>query len=562
LLLGTILRIHQNGITVDLRRIDDLTRKFIKWRAKKEQEIVTWANWTKEPAFNIRSVQHVKEFLFGEHLNGKKTADGKIIRIRPEGAKSLYLEPLLDTSKPPRRWRDLVEKGQHHDASPGTGKMVLGILAQDNLHKADQINMIRDYRFLDQVLKSVLRVPKVDKDDRWIENDEGILEYDAGLAHSVDDDGKVRTHIYPTAETGRWKHSRPNLANISKSRDPDYRRLLGATQDANKNWVGGDYTHSLRSVLKASDGFALIEADYKGAELYGMAVMSGSKKMQDHCVRSMLPDKGYNAKGEKEDGGKFPHPNYYDIHSNVACLAFKLSCIPTKKGLESIGKEHFRTLAKNVIFGIAYGRQAKAIALQAKEQGISVTPQEAQKVIDAIFAVYPELPPFFDEAKNRAITQRWLCHCFGRFRRFPFTEDYKLEGEFERQAMNFPIQGMIASCVNRGIAYLADRIEKLGLQDDIRILLQIHDAVLVEARYEYIEYAKQLIQWAFVDMVEIWPTSLAGVPRNDGPYRLSLEFEVSDHWGEKFSYEKAVKVGLDPKYAAKPKLPEVVSGKK
>jgi len=91
-----------------------------------------------------------------------------------------------------------------------------------------------------------------------------------------------------------------------------------------------------------------------------------------------------------------------------------------------------------VIFGIAYGRQAKAIALQAKEQKVNVTVQEAQTVIDAIFEMYPELSPFFTEAKSRALNEKWLCNCFGRFRRFPTTSDYKLEGEFERQAMNFP----------------------------------------------------------------------------------------------------------------------------
>ncbi len=544
-----ILRIHQNGIVTDRTRIDDLTRKFINWRAKKEQEIQDWANW---PEFNIRSVQQVREFLFGHVYNGKRTADNQPVRLRPEAARSLQVEPFLDTSKPPRRWRDLVERGLHHDASPGTGKTVLSILAQENLTKADQINMIRDYRFLDQVLKSVLRVPKTDESDGWIEDDDGFLEYDAGLAHSIDDDGRVRTHLYPTAETGRWKSSRPNLQNISKSRDPDYTRLLGGEKNERDKWVGGDYTCTLRSVLRASDGFALVEADYKGAELYGMAIMAGSAKMQDHCLRSLLPDEGYDERGNKVEGGKFPHPNYYDIHSNVACLAFQLKCHPSKKGLDSIGKVNFRTLAKNVIFGIAYGRQAKAIALQAKEQKVNVTVQEAQTVIDAIFEMYPELSPFFTEAKSRALNEKWLCNCFGRFRRFPTTSDYKLEGEFERQSMNFPIQSMIASCVDRGIAYLVNKIESLGLQDDIRILLQIHDAVLLEARYEYVEFCQQLIQWAFVDMVEIWPTNLAGRPRGDGPYRLGLDFEVSKHWGEKFTYEEAIAVGLDPRFAKKP----------
>lgn len=540
-----ILGMHKTGIMADRGRIDELTHSFIQWRSKKEEEIRNWANWHADPPFNIRSVQHVKEFLFGEKYNGKKTPDGTSIRIRPEGAKSLYVEPLLDTAKPPRRWKDLVAKGLHHDASPGTGKMVLGILAQENMNQADQINMIRDYRFLDQVLKSVLRLPKLkDEDDPeagYIENDDGFLEYDAGLAHSIDDDGRVRSHMYPTAETGRWKHSRPNLANISKSRDPDYKRLLGGQLDENKNWVGGDYTHSLRSILYAPDGWKLIEADYKGAELQLMALMSGSKKMQDHCSRALLPDEGYDEKGNKVPGGKFPHPDYHDIHSAVAVLAFQLKCHPSKGGLKSIGKVHFRTLAKNVIFGIAYGRQAKAIALQAKEQGINVSVHEAQTVIDAIFQMYPELLPFFEEAKSRARTERWLCNCFGRFRRFPATNDYKLEGEFERQAMNFPIQSGIASCVDRGTAYLDDIILQQGLENDIKLLLTIHDAVLVEARDEYVDHAKKLIEWAYVDMVEIWPSNLAGEPRGDGPYRLGLDFEVCQHWGERLKSKEAKK---------------------
>jgi len=544
-----ILRIHQNGIMADRARIDDLTKKFITWRAHKEDEIRTWAKW---PEFNVRSVQQVREFLFGEALNGKRTPEGRPIRIRPEGARSLYVQPLLDTSKPPRRWTDLVEKGLHWDASPGTGKMVLGILGQENLNQADQINMIRDYRFLDQVLKSVLRVPKTDEHDNWVENDDGFLEYDAGLANSIDVDGRVRTHIYPTAETGRSKHSRPNLANISKSRDQDYVRLLGGTKNDKGQWVGGDYTSTLRAILMASPGYAFVEADYTGAELYMMSLLAGSAKMQDHCKRSLLPDDGYDEKGRKVAGGKFPHPNYYDIHSNVAVLAFRLNCRPTKGGLKDIGKGHFRTLAKNVIFGIAYGRQAKAIALQAREQGIRVSPDEAQQVIDAIFEMYPELVGFFEEAKRRAVEERWLCSCFGRLRRFPATNDYKLEGEFERQAMNFPIQSGIASCVNRGTAFLEDRIAQLGLQNDIRLLLTIHDAVLVEAKVELVQYAKDLIKWAYIDMVEIWPTDLAGTPRGDGPYHLGMEFEVSRHWGERWTYDEAVEAGLDPKFAKAP----------
>ena len=79
--------------------------------------------------------------------------------------------------------------------------------------------------------------------------------------------------------------------------DPDYTRMLGKK----------GYKYKLRSILKAAPGHLLIEADYVGAELYGMAIMSGDATMIDHATRNQLPE---------------DHPNFYDIHSNVAVLAF------------------------------------------------------------------------------------------------------------------------------------------------------------------------------------------------------------------------------------------------
>lgn len=528
-----LLTIHENGIKVDKGRIDDLTAKFMTWKAKKEEEIKNWAGW---PEFNVRSVQQVKEFLFGEQLNGKLTEDGKIVRLRPAGAQSLYITPILDTSKPPRRWSDLVERGMLAGASPSTAKQTLGVLAQENLNKADQINMIRDYRFLDQVLKSVLRPPRLDEQDHWVEGDDGFLEYDAGLAAAIDHDGRVRTHLYPTADSGRCKSRRPNLQNISSQRDPDYVRLLGGKKDEKGRWVGGEYTHTLRSIFIPEPGYSIINADYTGAELYIAALMSGSKRMQDHCIRSAL------AEG---------HADYYDIHSNVAVTAFRLPCEPTKAGLKSIGKQNFRTLAKNVMFGMMYGRSAKAIALQALEQGVRVTVQDAQDVINGIFEIYPELVPYFAACQNRPIHPRWMRGCFGRLRRFPKTYDERLLAEMGRVALNFPEQNGVASAVDRAIAYLDDELRRQRVEKEIRLLLTVHDSVMLEARNDLVPAAVNLLRWAMVDMVDIWPTDLDGVARGDGPYHFGLEIEVCPyHWSEKLTEEDALTLGIPAELAS------------
>ena len=531
-----VLEIHRTGITVDKDRIDFLTKRFMNAKNTLEVKIRTEIKW---PEFNIRSTQHVRELLYGHLLNGKKDKKtGDVIRLRPEGAVSLNLDPLFDTSKPPKPWGEVKKSGRMAEHAPSTNKLILSLLAQSttNKGKAKLINQLRDYRFLDQVLKTVLHPPACDDaTEESMYDDDGNLEYDDGLASLCCDDGKVRTHVYQTKETGRWSSARPNLQNISKQRDPDYKRLLGAE----------DYKYTLRSVLKASPGHVMVEADYVGAELFGMAVMSGDENMIKHALRNQLPE---------------THPDYYDIHSQVACFAFKLTCPPTKSGLAAIGKKHIRIVAKSVIFGIAYGRGPKAIAIAAKEQGIEIEVDEAQAVIDAIFLMYPRLSPFFNECKQRAtgdyidpltgttVAGRYLCNCYGRFRRFPDANfDRGLAGEFERQAMNYPIQSMIASAVSRALAYIHDYKEKQLKQgrDLFKVLLQIHDAVLLEVPYEHVKHVCEYVLPTFMrDAVPIYPSSLDGLPTGAGPYYLGIEMEVVKHWGELLTATEARELGL------------------
>jgi len=529
---SAVLEIHRTGILADRNRADFLTERFVEARASLEEQIRSEIFW---PEFNIRSLQQVKEFLFGHHLNGRlDTETGKPVRIRPPGAMSLQLTPIFDTSKPPKPWREIQKLHKEGEHSPSTNKQVLSLLAQaaPTEEKSRLVNMIRDYRFLDQVLKTVLRPPLQDDDSQeFMRNDEGNFEYADGLVSSVCDDGRIRTHIYQTKETGRWASARPNLQNISKQRDPDYKRLLGTS-----------YKYSLRSILKASPGHVLIEADYVGAELFGMAVMSGDPTMIEHAMRNQLPE---------ED------PNFYDIHSNVACFAFRLNCPPTKSGLDSIGKKHIRIVAKSVIFGIAYGRGAKAIAVAAKEQGIDITVDEAQAVIDAIFEMYPGLEPFFEECRLRALGQyvdprtnqpvenNWLCNCYGRFRRFPDSSwDQGIASEFERQAMNFPIQSMIASAMSRAIAYLHAYKRRQARKgwNLFNIVLQVHDAVLLEVPFRYVRHVCEYVLPTYMrEAVPIWPSRLDGIPTGDGPYFLGIEADVMNHWGEVLTYQEAHK---------------------
>jgi DNA polymerase I-like protein with 3'-5' exonuclease and polymerase domains len=552
-----ILEMHCTGIRADKQRIDKLTEVFMKAKANKEMQIREWAKW---PDFNIRSVMKVREFLFGESYSGKCDRQGNVVRQRPVDGKSLYLTPVLTTGKPARKWSEIKERGQEADYTAGTSRLVLGLLAHDNPAQFEQIQWLRDHRFLDQVLKSVLRPPKTDDDGKVIyvdaDNDDlastdyavgdsggttgsdnlGSVIYEAGLAAVICDDDRVRTHLYPTAETGRWRSARPPLQNLSKRRDDDYKRMLGAVKNAKGKWEGGEYKWKLRSVLMADPGTVFVEADYKSAELFCAAILSGDRALLDHCLRNQLPE---------------DDPNFYDIHSNIAVLAFKLACAPTKKGLAEIGKVALRVAAKNVIFGLFYGRGAPAIALQCKEEGNAISKEEAQQIIDMVLQMYPRLSPLFEQIKQRVREERWLCNSFGRLRRFPLTDDRVIQGEFERTGLNYCVQSLVASAVDRAVAYLQDyRDNVLKLPEMFTMKLQIHDALILQVPYRYVnQVAKEVLPFNMCQRVPIYPAGPDGVPLGTGPYYFGVDVEVSEHWGEPLSKEFCDANGISPEYA-------------
>jgi len=491
-------------------------------------------------------VFQVREFLFGEELNGKDRApDAPPVRIRPNGARSIRLTPMLTTDKRQMLWENVIKDGLQAEKTPSTNKTSLSILAQENQEVwryqkrkgkevcfdfSEQVNWIRDYRFISQVLKSCLRPPLTeetkDGDEVFRRDDDGYYVYAGGIPSAICSDGRVRTHIYPTKETRRWASARPPMQNFAKRREADYKRILK-----------GAYKYVLRSMIMASPGKILVEADYIGAELFGMALMAGDPLMIEHAQRNQLPE---------------DHPDFYDIHSNVAVLAFGLSCEPTKVGLYSIDKVFLRIVAKSVIFGIAYGRGAKAIALAAKEEGVKITIEEAQRVIDTIFAMYPELAPFFAECGQRALGPRWMCGCFGGFRRFPVARERSTQGDFERQAMNFPIQGMIADGVSRACDHLDQYRRDMEPGDDFwfDVVLQIHDAILFEVEYAHAaRLIDEVIPFCMVDSVPIYPTYLDGMPKAQAEtYYLGIDTEICDHWGEMMYPEAILSCGIDPKY--------------
>lgn len=501
-----IIEMESTGIRINPARLTKLTAIF---RAGHEELLAGLRDAIHWPSFNPASPQHCREFLFGERYSGKKDATGSPKSVRPAGALSLKLSPVRTTGKPARAWSQLRTESERDNATPAADKETLGILAQ----ASPIARMLRDLRIIAQPLKTTLRV-------------DGAGAHASSLAANVRVDGRIHTTIRQVTETGRYSSSNPPLQNISQKREADYRRVLGS-----------NHTFPIRSVFEATDGHVLVEADYVGAELAAMAWLSGDPAMTEHVRRNSLPE---------------TNPDYYDIHSHVAVAAFQLTCPATKVGLKQAGQSHLRTVAKSVIFGIAYGRGAKAIAQAAEEEGIHIQVNEAEAIISAIFSTYPRLEPFFNACRQRVKHPRWLQNSFGRLRRFPLARSLSELGGFEREAMNFPVQSLIADAVSQAIHNLVQYRRNHSTADvDYRLLLQIHDAVLLEVPIRSVaRVVDEVLPACLCQQVPIWPCNPAGQQTGAGPHHLGIDVKVAKNWGVSLSAAETNSLGLPARFAA------------
>jgi uracil-DNA glycosylase family 4 len=504
------LEMELTGLVIDKDRADELTTLFMTTQIRLLEEVRAELNWS---AFNPKSHPQLAVALFGRGFI--KNFANKI--AVPEEAQTLDLKPIKTTGKRPRLWND-VPASVRDSSSPSTDKESLGILGHINPTAAK----IRDYKFIAQVLQSVLRKPTETDEGDFELDDDGNYKYEKGLVGCVHADGKVRTHLFQTKETGRASSSRPPLQNLSSRREDDYKRILGA-----------NYQHPVRSILRVPEGCVGIETDLTGAELAVLAWLSQDRNMIEHVRRNLLPEN---------------HPDHYDIHSRQACKTFNLNSIePTKTGLVKAGKKGLRIAAKNVNFGIPYGRGSEAIARQCKEEGVEVTPAECQAMIDAYFDSYPGTSGFLAECRERSQNPGWLVGPYGRYRRFVSAgNDRAVIGEQQRQAQNFPIQGGVADAVSLALTnFLRFREQHSDVKYDVA--LQIHDAIMIITPIEHAEFVyKEVVPKCMVNDVPFWPRKLDGtlidVPE---PYHFGADRDVFVHWGEKLKEPQIKALGLD-----------------
>ncbi|MDY2628236.1 MAG: DNA polymerase I [Lachnospiraceae bacterium] len=270
--------------------------------------------------------------------------------------------------------------------------------------------------------------------------------YADGLAAFIKEDGRIHGNFHQTiTATGRISSTEPNLQNIP------IRTELG---------------REIRRIFIPAKGYIFVDADYSQIELRVLAHMSGDKRLID----------AYN--------------QAEDIHAITASQVFHVP-------LDQVTPQ-LRRNAKAVNFGIVYGISAFGLS-----EDLSISRREAQEYMEQYFKTYPSIKEFLDGLVQTAQKQGMTRTMFHRIRPVPELKSGNfMQRQFgERIAMNAPIQGTAADIIKIAMVRV-DRRLKHELKKS-RLLLQIHDELLVEAALEEVEQVKDILKEEMTNAAEL-----------------------------------------------------------
>lgn len=260
--------------------------------------------------------------------------------------------------------------------------------------------------------------------------------YADGLANYIESDGRIHSSFNQTiTATGRISSTEPNLQNIP------IRMELGRL---------------IRKVFIPKEGYIFVDADYSQIELRLMAHISGDQKLIDAYKQEQ------------------------DIHKITASQVFHTP-------MDEVTSLQRRN-AKAVNFGIIYGISSFGLS-----QDLSISRKEATEYIEKYFETYPRVKEFLDETVSKAKEDGFSTTMFGRIRPIPElkSSNFMQRSFGERVAMNAPIQGSAADIMKIAMIHVNDRLKKESLQS--RLLLQVHDELLIETHKDEIEKVKQIL---------------------------------------------------------------------
>ena len=270
--------------------------------------------------------------------------------------------------------------------------------------------------------------------------------YAEGLLKVISPDGRIHTSFQMTVTaTGRLSSTEPNLQNIP------IRKERGS---------------HIRNMFVASPGKLLVDADYSQIELRLLAHISDDKIMQDAFLSGA------------------------DFHSVTASNVFG---VPLNEVTPVL-----RSRAKAVNFGIVYGISAYSLS-----QDIGVWPKEAQAYMDAYMEKYQGVRDYMKNIVEQAKAQGYVKTIYGRRRDLPElkSSNYNMRSFGERVALNMPIQGTAADIIKLAMVNVYKRLKAEKLE--AKLLLQIHDELIVECPKEEAELVSKLLKEEMENAVKL-----------------------------------------------------------
>ena len=270
--------------------------------------------------------------------------------------------------------------------------------------------------------------------------------YGEGLLGEIGPDGRIHASFNQTvARTGRLSSDRPNLHNIP---------------------VRTDEGRRIRAAFVPTEGCRFLVADYDQIEL--------------RVIAHLAEDPGLVA----------AFASGTDIHNATAARIFGVA--PESVTLAQ------RSKAKMVSYGLAYGMEAYGLG-----QRLGIPTDEAAVILAAYFDAFPAVRAYMErtvaEARDRGYTET----LFGRRRQIPelASPNYRVRQAGERQAMNAGIQGLAADLFKLALVRLDRALEGRGLAS--RLVLQVHDEVILEVPPAEEDVAAELTREAMVGVVEL-----------------------------------------------------------
>ena len=303
--------------------------------------------------------------------------------------------------------------------------------------------------------------PIIIKIERYREMYKLKSTYLESLEDCIDQDGRIRsTFKQNVTATGRLSSTEPNLQNLPIR-----------TEEGRK----------IRKAFKADDDKVLIDADYSQIELRVLAHLANDKKMQE------------------------AFSNDIDIHTKTASEVFDTP-------IDKVTKLQ-RSEAKAVNFGIIYG-----ISDYGLSQNLNIPRKRAKEYIENYLDTYPQIKNYMKDIVKKAKEDGYVNTIFKRRRYVPEinSKNFNVRSFGERVALNTPIQGSAADIIKFAMINSYLNLKKAKI--DAKIVLQIHDEIIIEASRKDLEKAKEILKSSMEEAVNLKVPLLVDIDSGDSMY--------------------------------------------